>query len=86
VERLKHLLAEVDKPPTHHAMNGRNRAILHHASQGCAMLARQARRLTPRLAGDEPGGTMSVELHHPVPHDLKRHAQIFAASVRVDPS
>ena len=46
VERLKYLLAEVDKPPTHHAMNGRDRAILHHASQGCAVLARQARRLT----------------------------------------
>jgi hypothetical protein len=73
-ERLKHLLAEVDKPPTHHAMNGRDRAILHHASQGRAVLARQARRLTRRLAGDEPGGTMGVELHHPVPHDLKRHA------------
>ena len=26
VERLKYLLAEVDKPPTHHAMNGRDRA------------------------------------------------------------
>ena len=58
MERLKYLLAEVDKPPTHHAMNGRDRAILHHASQGCAVLARQARRLTRRLAGDEPGGTM----------------------------
>jgi hypothetical protein len=71
---LEHPLAEVDKPPAHDAMNGRDRAILHHASQRRAVLRRQPRRLPRRLAGDEPRGTMSVELENPVPDDLKRHA------------
>jgi len=74
MESFKHLLAEVDKPPAHDAVRGRDRPILHHASQGCAMLRRQPRRLTRRLAGDQPGRTVGVELHHPVPDDLKRHA------------
>ena len=61
VERLKHLLAEVDKPPTHHAMNRRDRAILHHASQGCAVLARQARRLDSRaLPAMSPEGPWAL--------------------------
>lgn len=71
---LEHPLAEVDKPPAHDAMNARDRAILHHASQRRAVLRRQPRRLPRRLAGDEPRGTMSVELENPVPDDLKRHA------------
>ena len=28
----------------------------------------------PRLDGDEPGGTMGIELENPIPNDLKRHA------------
>src|ERR1700722_11351242 len=52
----------------------RDRPILHHASQGGAMLHRQPRRLTGRPAGDQPGRTAGVELHHPVPDDLKPHA------------
>jgi hypothetical protein len=71
---LEHPLAEVDKPPTHDAMNGRDRAILHHASQRRAVLRHQPRRLPRRLAGDEPGWTLGVELENPVPDDLKRHA------------
>ena len=74
------LLAEVDKPPTHHA---HERQRSGHPppcrSQSCAVLARQARRLTRRLAGDEPGGTMRIELHHPVAHDLKH---VHAADLR----
>jgi len=71
---LEHPLAEVDKPPAHDAMNGRDRAILHHASQRRAVLRHQPRRLPRRLAGDEPGGTLGVEFENPVPDDLKRHA------------
>jgi hypothetical protein len=71
---LEHPLAKVDKPPAHDAMNGRDRAILHHASQRRTALRHQPRRLPRRLAGDEPGGTLGVELENPVPDDLKRHA------------
>jgi len=31
-------LAEVDDPPAHHAMHGRDRAVLNHGSQRGAML------------------------------------------------
>jgi hypothetical protein len=53
-ERLEHPLAEVDKPPAHDAVHGRDRPILDHASQGCAMLHRQPPRL---VAGDQPRQT-----------------------------
>ena len=33
----------------------------------------QPRRLAGRLAVDEAIGAVRVELHHPVPHDLRRH-------------
>jgi len=31
-------------------------------------------RLAGRLAVDQPGGAMRVQLNHPVSHDLQRHA------------
>ena len=73
-ELLEHPLAQVNKPPAHHTVHSRNRPIFHHASQSCAMFPCQPRRLTPRLAGNEPRWAPGVELHHPVPDDLKRHA------------
>ena len=70
----EHPLAEIDEPPAHDAVHRGDRAILHHASQRHPMLGRQPRPLPPRLAGNEPGGAMSVELENPIPNDLKRHA------------
>ena len=71
---LERPLAEIDKPPAHDAVYGRDRAVLHHARQRCAMLPCQPRRLPRRLASDEPGRAMGVELQNPVPDNLKRHA------------
>jgi len=67
-------LAQVDHPPAHHAVHGRGRPALDHRRQGRAMRVVEATRLAGRLAVDQAGGAVRVQLDHPVPHDLQRHA------------
>ena len=43
------------------------------------MLLRQARHLARSLAVQEPGRSVGVEPHHPVPHDLQPDAPIRTA-------
>jgi hypothetical protein len=50
------------------------------------MRAVQTRRLSGRLAINQPLWSMGVELDHPIANDLERHPPIFAASVRLAPS
>jgi hypothetical protein len=68
---LKEPACEILAPPTHHAVDGRDRLALHHSGQGLALLVIQLGAVAGRLAVDEPVGTTLVEAQHPVTHDLE---------------
>jgi hypothetical protein len=53
-------------------MDRRDRARIDPGHQGRAMRIGEFRGLAGRLAVDQPVRAMSVELHHPVAHDLHR--------------
>ena len=72
-EFLEDPLAEVDDPPAHDAMHGRDRAALEYRGERGAVRAVQTRRLSGRLAINQPFRPMGVELHHPIANDLERH-------------
>ena len=76
-EFLPHPLRQIDQSPAHHAVDGRDRAALHHLRQRLTLGRPQLRRRATRLAVDQPRGTLGVEAHHPVPNDLQRHAADF---------
>jgi hypothetical protein len=71
---LEDPLHEIDQPPAHDAMNGRYRPALDDAPQGVTMRLFELRCPSRDLAVDEPLRALGVELHHPVAHDLARHA------------
>ena len=73
-ELLPNPLRQVDQPPAHHAVDGRDRAALDHLRQRLPLGRPQLRRRAGRLAVDQPRGPLGVEAQHPVPHDLQRHA------------
>ena len=54
LELLEEPLDEVEQPPAHHPVNGRDRALFEDALQGLTMRPGQARLGTGRLAGEEP--------------------------------
>ena len=72
-EFLEDPLAEVDDPPAHDAMHGRDRAALEYRGERGSVRAVQTRRLSGRLAINQPFRPMGVELHHPIANDLERH-------------
>src|SRR6202035_5396365 len=76
-EFLEDPLAEVDDPPAHDAMHGRDRAALEYRGERGAVRAVQTRRLSGRLAINQPSRPMGVELHHPIANDLERHPADF---------
>src|SRR6202453_2681526 len=53
-EFLEDPLAEVDDPPAHDAMHGRDRAALEYRGERGAVRAVQTRRLSGRLAINQP--------------------------------
>src|SRR4051794_28245225 len=63
---------EVDQPPAHHAVDRGDRARIDPGHQGRAMRIGELGWLTRWLAVDQALGSVGVELHHPVPHDLHR--------------
>ena len=69
----RHPLAEIDDPPAHDAMHGRDRAPLEYRGERGAVRAVQTRPLSGRLAINQPFRSMGVELHHPIANDLERH-------------
>jgi hypothetical protein len=71
---LEDPLHEIDQPPAHDAMNRRDRPAFDDAPQGIAMRLLELRWPSRDLAVDEPLSAFGVELHHPVAHDLARHA------------
>jgi hypothetical protein len=72
-EFLEDPLTEVDDPPAHDAMHGRDRAAREYRRERGAVRAVQTRRLSGRLAINQPFRPMGVELQHPIANDLKRH-------------
>jgi hypothetical protein len=54
-------------------MRGRDRAGLNHLDQVLTMAIREPRGLAGRFAVDEAFRSVSVELKHPIAHDLQRH-------------
>src|SRR3954465_6358028 len=63
---------QIDQPPAHHAVDGRNGPLLDDGLQGRAMRVGEFRGLARRLAVDQALGPMGVELPHPVPDALNR--------------
>ena len=64
-------LHQVLQPPTHHAMNGWNGALLHQGQQGLAVAGLELAGIAWCRAIDQGFGSMGVEPHHPVPHRLQ---------------
>src|SRR5215203_499291 len=58
--------------PAHHAVDGRDGTALHHPGQSQALVLIQLRPVARRRAVDQAVGTVLVEAHNPVPHDLER--------------
>ena len=54
-------------------MDGRDRSAFENGLQRGTLSIVQQRRLCRRLAIDQAGRAVSVELQRPVPHDLQRH-------------
>ena len=69
-ERLAHPGHEIAQPPTHHPIDRRDRAALDNLGQRPALGVVELRRLTRRLAVDQPGRTLGVEAQPPVADDL----------------
>jgi hypothetical protein len=64
----------INQPPTHHAMDRRDRTTLDHAGDGPPPEVIELGRLTRRLAVQESVRPASVEAQHPVPDGLKPDA------------
>jgi len=67
-------LDQIDKPPAHYPVHRRNGTALDKGRQVRPMLLCQPGGLAQRLAVDEPLRSLSIELEHPVPHNLQGHA------------
>ena len=73
-EFFENPLAEIDDPPPHDAMNGRDRTALDDRGQGGSVRVVETRRLSRSLPVDQTRWTIGVEPEHPIANDLKRHA------------
>ena len=85
-EFLENPLTEIDDPPPHDAVNRRDRTALDDRSDGGSMGAIQPGRLARRLAINQPGRSMGVDLTTQSRMIWSVTPPIFAASVRVAPS
>ncbi len=54
-------------------MDRRRRSTLDHRRERRPVRVSEPRRLTRCFAVNEALGAMSIQLQHPVPHDLQRH-------------
>jgi hypothetical protein len=75
-------LAEIDKPPVHDAVDGRDRAVVDRLGERRSPRIVEPRLLAWRLAVDQDRRPLRVELQNPAAHDLQRHA---ADPGRLDP-
>ena len=72
-EFLEDPLAEIDDPPPHNPMNGRDRAALDHRGERGSGRVIETRRLSRSLPVDQSRRTIGVEFDYPIANDLKRH-------------
>ena len=88
VERVKDPLHQVDQTPAHHAVDGRDRPVLHDLLQGPALGLIEPGRLTGCLAVDQPLWPVAIEAQDPVAHGLQSDigdaGRIRARSALVD--
>src|SRR4029079_10852002 len=70
-ELLEDPLCKIDQPPTHHAMDCRNRTTLDHTGNGLALNIVEPGRLARRLTVQQTVRPMRVEAQHPVPDNLE---------------
>ena len=70
-EFLPQPLAKIAQPPTHNAMDRRDRAAVDLRCQRLAVLVAQQRGAARRLAAAQPVRPLGVEPYHPVAHDLQ---------------
>src|ERR1700691_3671620 len=73
-EFLVYPLTEIDDPPSRDTVNRRDWTALDDRRQRGTVLIAQPRRLSRSLAVEQTVRAMGVELQHPIPNDLKRHA------------
>ena len=85
-EFLEDPLAEIDDPPAHDAKHGRDRAPLKYRGERGAVRAVQTRRLSGRLAINQPFGPWALNLITQSRTIWSVTPPIFAASVRLTPS
>ena len=64
-------LRQVDQPPAHNAMDGRDGSLLDHLHKVLALGSRELGSRAGRLAGDETGRTFGIEPQHPVAEGLE---------------
>jgi hypothetical protein len=72
-EFLPDPLAQIDNPPANDTMHRRDRSALDDRRQCGPVRVIQPRRLAGRATVDQTVRAATVELHHPVPHDLARY-------------
>src|SRR6478736_7720637 len=65
------ILCQIDQPPTHHAVDCRNRPTLDHAGDGLALDVVELGRLPRRLSVQQTVRAPLVEVQHPISDDLK---------------
>ena len=70
-ELLKDPLRQIDQPPTHHAVDSRDRAALDHPRDCLALNIIELRGLPGRFAVHKTIGATRIEPQHPIPDDLK---------------
>jgi hypothetical protein len=83
-EFLVEPLRQIDQPPAHHAMGGRDWAAIDHLRNGLALNIIELRWLARRLAVKQAGRAPCIKPEHPIPDDLKPDPAV-AASVCVAP-
>jgi hypothetical protein len=74
LEPLPKPLAEIDQAPAHDAMHRRRRTALDRIGQRRPVGVVEPRWLAGRFTIDQAVRAVRVELQHPVPNDLQRHA------------
>src|SRR6476469_10331428 len=72
-ELLEDPLCQIDQPPTHHAVDCRNRPTLDHAGDGLALDVVELGRLPRRLSVQQTVRAPLAEVQHPISDDLKPH-------------
>src|SRR5262249_38054934 len=70
-EFLEYPLRQIDQPPTHHAVDRRDRTAFDHPDQRLALPVVELGWLPRRLAVQETVRPSCVEAQHPVPDDLE---------------